>query len=112
MKRVFSAVIVRRVSSTFLSIALAVGVWSATPAARADLASEAVSGSLWTETLDKLAPVLLTDARAKKVDDTSLRVRQNGKLTFGTLKPVEILLTFDLEKATILEISTTLYNKG
>ena len=112
MKRVFAAVIVRRVSRTFLSIALAVGVWSATPAARADLASEAVSGSLWTETLDKLAPVLLTDARAKKVDDTSLRVRQNGKLTFGTLKPVEILLTFDLEKATILEISTTLYNKG
>ncbi len=112
MNRVSPVMLMRRVCNTFLSVALAVGIWSATPAAKADLASEAVNGSLWTETLDKLWPVLFLDARAKKVDNASLRVRQNGKLTFGTLKPVEILLTVDLEKATILEISTTLYNKG
>ena len=112
MKRVFSAMIVRRVCRPFLGIALAAGIWGVIPMALADLASEAVSGSLWTERLDKLVPVLFADARAKQVDNTSLRVLQNGRLTFGTLKPAEILITIDPEKGLIREISTTLYNKG
>lgn len=112
MKRVFSAMIVRRVCRPFLGIALAAGIWGVIPMALADLASEAVSGSLWTERLDKWVPVLFADARAKQVDNTSLRVLQNGRLTFGTLKPAEVLITIDPEKGLIREISTTLYNKG
>ncbi len=99
----------RRLIGTFLCLAAA---WCSIPLASADLATEARSGTLWTERIDKLIPTFFENSRGKKVDATTLRILQNGRLTFGSIRPSEILMSFDPKKAVIQEISTTIYNKG
>ncbi len=112
MNRIFPTAAVRRVWRVVCTAMEVVVCLGAVSSALADLASDAVSGKLWTETVDKHASVLFAGARARRVDSETLRVLQNGQLTFGTLKPAEILVTIDPEKGLFREISTTLYNKG
>ena len=82
------------------------------PARGGDIARAAAEGSLWSSSSEELAQGVLAGMKCHVVDATTLRIARTGDHPFAHLMTGDVLLQFSDDRSHVLELRTTIYNKG